>query len=104
MMEERKTLEEMLDQYSVAPAGAELREQILASAEKALDSRRRGNDKQGDGWIAILREEIFGWRPALPAMALALCFGVALGLMGNDEESADLVQMAAWQQDLEEDE
>ena len=92
MTEEGTSLEQMLDQYSVAPASAQLRARILAAAPKERKA----------GWLEILRDEIFGWRPALPALGLALCLGIAFGLMEESEDAGDLVQMAAYQQDLEE--
>jgi hypothetical protein len=105
MTEEKVPLEKLLAQYSVPPANAELRARILADASKALDPGLRRGDKEGFAatWISALREEILGWRPALPALGLALCLGIALGLMDETEET-DLVQMAAYQQDFEEDE
>lgn len=92
MTEEKTSLERLLDQYSVAPASAQLRARILASAPKEREA----------GWLEILRDEIFGWRPALPALGLALCLGIAFGLLDEGEESVDLVQMAAYQQDMDE--
>lgn len=97
MTQERPSLERLLDQYSVAPADAELRARILAAAPGPAVGI---NFLQA--WLTAMREDVFGWTPALPALGLALMLGVAAGLLTEADEASDLIQMAAFQQDVEE--
>jgi hypothetical protein len=77
---------------ALAPSAA-LLTAILAARPVPLADR---------SWIGGLRE-VFSWRPALPALAAALVAGIAVGLwMSADSgDQLDVVQVAMFQNDLE---
>ncbi len=87
-----------LDQaLSVAPAMAvspQLRARVLSAV---ADPAQSG----GGIW------DLFSWRPALPALALALICGIAFGLWfqvgaeTDSEDEMDVAMMVAFQDDLE---
>jgi hypothetical protein len=91
-------LDERLNALPALAPSATLRSAILAASPRSTAGSRLS-------LLAALRDELFGWRPALPALAMALVAGIALGLRLSAEsgtnDQLDVVQVATFHNDFE---
>ena len=75
-------LDDALDQYTLAPPAAALRQSLLSAA--LLPRQRSWRDSLAELW-----RDLGGWRLAAPAFAASLALGALLPLM-LDESAVDL--------------
>ncbi len=92
LLERAAGLDERLAVLPSLMPSASLRARVLTSRVEPIEP----------SWLAGLRE-LLSWRPAVPALALALVAGIAVGLWMSAEptDQLDVVNVASFHNDFE---